>query len=213
MSNKQSPQPYAEVISSNLASYTAQCWQWDTGPAFGSLVAIQEGEHFVWGIVSSIETGSSDPQRHPVPYQKTEAELKAEHPQIFEFLATTFHVAVVGFQENERLTYSLPSRPVKIHSFVRPASLREISRFFISPAFLPALFSTPINGPNIDELLLALMNQIAQHDLLTPELFERYYHTFSLLIGNDYRRLKLLLQRISASHAQQLTRPKLRKSP
>lgn len=210
MNSALSCKPYAEVVASNLSTYTAQCWKWDTAPEFGSLVCTPHGTSIIWGIVSNIETGSSDPQRYPFPYQKTQAELKAEHPQIFEFLATTFHVTIVAYQHEGRIHYTLPAQPAKIHSFVSPATTEACTRFFSSPAFLPPLFATPPGGPNVDELLLAVCRQVAASGLLTPTLFERYYHTFSLLIGNDYRRLKLLLQRINASHAQQLTAPKLR---
>lgn len=210
MSNARSSQPFAEVIASSLATYTAQCWKWDTAPEFGSLVSTSHGDHTIWGIVSNIETGSSDAQRYPFPYQKTEEELKAEHPQIFEFLATTFQVTIVAYQQNERIFYTLPAQPAKIHSFVSPASVESCTRFFSSPSFLPPLFAAPPQGPHVDELLLAVCRNVARNGLLTPALFEQYYHTFSLLIGNDYRRLKLLLQRINASHAQQLTAPNLR---
>ena len=33
--------PFAEIIESSLSSWRAQCWQWDTIPAFGSLVTIK----------------------------------------------------------------------------------------------------------------------------------------------------------------------------
>ena len=54
------------------------------------MVTIQAPGRTVCGIVHQVQTGSMDPVRYPFAYQKTEAELRAEQPQIFEFLKTTF---------------------------------------------------------------------------------------------------------------------------
>lgn len=205
MSSNQSFKPYAEVTASSLATYTAQCWEWDKGPSFGSLVTITTPDQIIWGIVSNITTGSSDAQRQPYAYQKTEEELRRDHPQIFEFLITTFDVCVVGVQKQARILYSLPEKPAKIHQFVAPATMEQRTRFFSAPSFLPLIFSVPPTGPHVDELLLAVCQEVANSGILTPALFEQYYHTFSLLVGNDYRRLKLLLSRIGSEHARLLT--------
>ena len=79
---------FSEVIDSSLHGFTAQSWQWDDFPAFGQLVTVQSGTRTLFGIVYQVHTGSMDPVRYPFPYQKTEAELLAEQPQIFEFLKT-----------------------------------------------------------------------------------------------------------------------------
>lgn len=196
----------AEVVDSNLSTLVAQCWQWDAMPAFGSLVCVQEKTGLVFGLVSNLQTGSMDPQRYPFPYQKTEDELRTQHPQIFEFLKTTFDVCIVGHRpSNGLLSYTLPSFPAKIHSFVAPATAQQMHQFFTNPAFLSLLFANQNTGPHLDDVLLAMFNLMAQHELLTAQRFEQYYHTFSLLVGNDYRRLKLLLARVSTQHAQLLT--------
>ena len=77
---------FAEVIESSLNSFTAQSWQWDKFPAFGSLVQIKNGLSTIYAIVHQVQTGSMDPQRTPFTYQKTQEELMAEQPQIFAFL-------------------------------------------------------------------------------------------------------------------------------
>ena len=89
-------EPFAEVIESFLDSYLAQCWQWDDVPDFGSLVFTRRDKNTIFGIVTQIQTGSSDPIHYPFPYKKTEEELMAEQPQIFECLKTTFRVQIVG---------------------------------------------------------------------------------------------------------------------
>jgi len=204
--NKQSSlQPFAEVVESKLTYLIAQCWQWDVTPTFGSLVSIAGKESTLIGIVSSIETGSMDPMRYPFPYQKTEEELKRDHPQIFDFLKTTFTATIIGYQDKEhKVAYTIPPLPAKIHSFVSPISSDTAASFFQSPDFLPLLFAAQETPHITDELFLSLIGEMAQRNVLSVQLFKTYYKTFSLLTGNDYRRLKLLMQRVTTKHAKLL---------
>ena len=188
--------PFAEIIESSLSTFLAQSWQWDAFPEFGSLVQIQQNETVIYGCVTQIKTGSMDPMRYPFPYKKTEKELLAEQPQIFEFLKTTFTVQVIGYQEAKKMYYVLPSKPCKIHSFVQLAPLSMVHSVFSSPDFLHLLFTTGNHELPVDELLLAIIRNLAVHRKLTSKLLEDFCQTFSLITGNDYRRLKILLQRI-----------------
>src|SRR5689334_4954716 len=97
--NKSFHTPFAEVIESSIDTALVQSWQWDVFPRFGSLVEILHKEYSILGLVTGITTGSMDPVRYPFPYQKTEDELMAEQPQIFEFLKTTFKIQVVGYTQ------------------------------------------------------------------------------------------------------------------
>lgn len=191
---------FAEIIESSLACWSAQTWQWNESVPFGSLVAIEEDSHTLFGIVHQVNTGSCDPSRTPFTYQKTHAELHAEQPQIFEFLKTTVSCVCAGYQEGKRIFYLLPPQPPRIHSFVRPADHKERVKFFESDQFLHLLFSLSTQIFNLDELLLALIKQLTTKATHHDERFIRALRTYSLLAGNDYRRLKLFLQR-----AQQLT--------
>jgi len=189
--------PFAEVVESSLEMMTAQSWQWDVFPRFGSLMHIP-GEQIILGVVTHISTGSMDPMRYPFPYQKTESELMAEQPQIFEFLKTTFKIQVVGFADTatQKIYYMVPSKPAKIHSFVQQAPAPLVKQFFSRPDFTHLLFAFQNQLPNIDELLLVILKELGDHKLLTPSFLDEFYQTLSLLSGNDYRRLKLFLKRI-----------------
>lgn len=189
---------FAEVIESSLDQFTGQSWQWDRFPDFGSLVTVESNDYRIFGCVTSIQTGSMDPMRSPFPYQKTEEELRREQPQIFEFLQTTFNVQILGHQAKDSLEilYMLPSKPCKIHAFVKESSQKACAQFFDSPDFMHLLFSFQNKTTNVDELLLAILHQQAQRGMLTTRKLNNYCQRFSLLSGNDYRRLKLFLQRI-----------------
>ncbi len=192
---------FAEVIESSLESFLAQCWQWNFFPSFGSLVQVENEKTITLGIVSQIQTGSMDPMRYPFPYKKTEQQLLSEQPQIFEFLKTTFKAHIVGYvdkEEKNKFYYQLTPNPCKIHAFVRNSPSTISTGFFSKPDFLHLLFAFSGQIANIDELLLAILKQLNTQKLLTHKKLDEFCQTFSLLSGNDYRRLKLFLKRIES---------------
>lgn len=186
---------FAEIIESNLSEWTAQCWQWDNAPTFGSLVTTSHGSLQVFGIVHAIKTGSMDPIRQPFPYQKTEEELQREQPQIFEFLQTTFTCLTVGYYENNKFFYHLPEKPPKIHAFVSNATQKEYEQFFAQEQFLHLLFNLSNQVFNLDELLLAILKQLLKKDILNSKNLNDFIETFSMLCKHDYQKLKIFLQR------------------
>jgi hypothetical protein len=194
--------PFAEIVESSLGYFIAQSWQWNCFPRFGSLVQVFCDDFILLGCVGSIQTGSMDPMRYPFPYQKTEEELKAEQPHIFEFLKTVFTVVNLGYMnvesnfEEEKIFYSLPPKPSKIHAFVQTAIIDVQERFLIDSNFLHVLFSGSHNVTNVDELIIAIITMLKKSEILNKFKMDIFCKTFSLLTGNDYRRLKILLQRI-----------------
>jgi hypothetical protein len=194
--NQPNQTSFSEIVESSLHTFTAQCWRWNQFPTFGQLVTVQAGSRTIFGIVHEVNTGSMDPVRYPFPYQKTEEELLREQPQIFEFLKTTFQCITVGYLENSSIFYLVPPEPTKIHSFVASATPDIARTFFKSPDYLHLLFgqSTAIQG--LDELLLALIKEQAALGIINRTNLGSFVDHFSLLTGNDYRRLKILLQRV-----------------
>jgi len=196
-----SNKPFAEVIESSLQGWLAQSWQWNSFPSFGSLVTIETKKRQLFGIVHQIQTGSMDPQRHPFPYQKTEDELLAEQPQIFEFLKTTFQCLTLGYHEGSKIVYLLAPEPPQIHSFVSIACKESTVRFFANDQYLHLIFNAANHIFNLEELLLAMLKQQALLGLLTEAKITHFIEAFSLLTGNDYRRLKIFLQRVEPNIA------------
>ena len=186
---------FAEIVESSLTNWTAQSWQWDTFPAFGSVVQVPEKKRTLFGIVHQINTGSLETGRYPFTYQKTQEELLKEQPQIFEFLKTTFSCITLGYEEHEKIIHSIAPEPPKIHSFVGNLSATQNKQFFVSPTFMQLIFSAP-HIENIDELLLAVITNLQKQKLLDSEKLSELIESYTLLIGTDYRRLKLFLGRI-----------------
>jgi len=202
INHDQHNKPFAEIIESCLDNVTAQCWQWDNFPTFGSLVQVDTQEQIIFGCVTNIQTGSLDALRYPFPYQKTEDELRREQPQIFEFLKTTFKVQILGYidkKNSSRVLYLIPPKPCKIHAFISSSSLETQQLFFQKFDFLNLVFAFAHQIPSIDELLLVIIQNLSQKNMLSQEKLDQFCQKFSLLTGNDYRRLKLFFQRIEAS--------------
>jgi len=187
---------FAEVIESELHSFLGQSWQWDTFPPFGSIVCIPETKRTLFGMIHQIKTGSMDPVRYPFTYQKTEQELRDEQPQIFEFLKTNFSCLIVGYQEKGIIYYTLAPQPAKIHAFIAPMPIDLSKQFFSCHRYLDLMFGLSGQLFNLDELLLATLKHQAQLDILSEKKISGFIQSFSLLTGNDYRRLKLFLQRV-----------------
>ncbi len=192
---KQNSQPFAEIIESSLQNWLAQSWEWDKFPQFGSIVTTESNKRILFGIIHQVQTGSMDPIRYPFPYKKTEEELRREQPQIFEFLKTTFSCLTLGYQENGKINYLVAPEPPKIHSFVAPISGTLAKDFFSSHNYLHILFGMANGIGNIDELLLAILKQHVTLNILSEDSLDNFMQRYSLLIGNDYRRIKLFLQR------------------
>lgn len=188
---------FAEVIQSSLQQWKSQSWKWHTRPDFASLMVIENKTHTTFGLVYNIETGSGQTDRTPFPYQKTEEELLKEQPHIFELLQTHFMCLTVGYKEPEKqLIYQYTPHPPKIHDFVRHATHEEYELFFADNRYLAMLFASANESFNLDELLLALLRVRMQQNLLTKEQLRAFIESFSLLTGNDYRRLKLFVHRV-----------------
>lgn len=187
----------AEIVESSLYTWTAQCWRWDHIPEFGSLVGVYHKKRTIYGLVHGITTGSLDSNRYPFTYQKTEEELMTEQPQIFEFLKTHINCITLGFEEHEKVIYQIPPEPPKIHAFVGPVQPQALKVFFAQADFLHLLFHSN-ETTQIDELVLGLLRYLKKHNLLASEKITHYLETITHLIGNDYRRLSILMQRIES---------------
>lgn len=190
---------FAEVVESSLYGWKSECWDFTTSPVFGSLVTVQTQRRTIFGIVHQSNTSSQDPARHVYAYQKTYEELVIEQPQIFAFLQTRFDCLTVGFSQDEKVVYQIAPEHPQIHTFVRYASPEQAALFFASPLYLSVLFQTAYLQ-NLDELLLAIMWNQRKEGLLSEYAITAFIDHFSMLTGNDYRRVRLFMQRLETNN-------------
>lgn len=187
--------PFGEIIESSLTQWKGQTWHWDYFPPLGSLVIIHAQEMQLLALIHDSKTGSSDPGREPYAYQKTQQELRQQQPQIFSFLKTTFSCVPMGFIKNDYLWYQIPPIPPTIHSFVEHASTDILVRYFSDIRYLELLWQTSTIQTGVDELFLAIFHQLHAHNALTTTIIEHFMERFSMMSGNDYRRVKLFAYR------------------
>lgn len=187
--------PFAEIVESNLSSWCGKSWEWNIVPSFGSIVCIKSNVRTIYSIVYDIQTASSDPNRTVITYQKTEHELRRDQPQIFEFLETKFNCITIAYEENDHIFYQVAPEPPKIHDFVWPTTIDQRTSILSNEQYLQVLFNYSNTAFSLDELLLAILKASSDEKILKAPVFEKFIKMFSLLTNNDYRRLKLFLQR------------------
>lgn len=195
MTTQNNKHSFAEILESSITNFTGQSWSWDTIPEFGSLVTATCNQKTIFGIVYAIKTGPIDPIRQPVPYQKTEEELLKEQPQIFEFLSTSFSCITIAHLEKNQLFFTLPSQPPKMHTFINFATQQEYEKCFSTEQFLYLLYNNKENI-NLEELLLAIIQQKLKKQILTKERFDKLIQTFFILNKNNYVQTKIFLHRV-----------------
>ena len=101
-----------------------------------------------------------------------------------------------GRRANKQIIFAVPPNPPKIHAFISEASTDIATQFFADAQFLEVLYGFSNAIQNLDELLLAVIRTVKAKNLLSPSFLEEVSHGFALLSGNDYRRLKVFLNRV-----------------
>jgi carbohydrate-selective porin OprB len=102
---------------------------------------------------------------------------------------------VVGFVEHEQIAYHTPAEPAKIHAFVALADSQQEKRFFSAHQYVHMLYQAPFLTMQ-DDLLLSILRMQKQKNVLNKEQLLMLIDTYNTLIANDYRRLKLFIQRL-----------------
>jgi hypothetical protein len=188
---------FGEIIESSITHFVFQTWDWKVQSPFGSIIMVKNKDETVYGIVYQIKTGSQEGDRQVHAYQKPLEELEIEHPHIFSFLKTTVYALPLGYKKNNTIIGSLPTKPCLIHAFVGQASLDELKTLLTSNySYLNHLFALQADLFSIDELLLSLLSFQESIDPLFKKNRETFLSAYSLLIGNDYNRLRFFIEKI-----------------
>jgi hypothetical protein len=189
---------FGEIIASSLTSWTIQSWKLEDYPPFGAIIqtTYDNTQHF--GVICDIKTSPKDSGRTPFAFGKTIQELKQEQPHIFQLLQTTITAIPLTYGNNKSFTYEIPKRPAPIHAFAQSCSAQELKTFFSNSQWVVTFFNLAQQNPLFDELLIALLHNAHQHQALNKESIQEIIDIFCLLTHDDYRKLKIFLQRIEA---------------
>ena len=190
----------AEIIESSTTEFTAQTRELHGSPPFGSFIKVGSPLTVI-AMIYHISTGSTDLNRRPIAYGKTEEELRNEQPQIFELLRTEITAKIVGYRddssrEGEAILQQLPPHPPRLHQFVFPFTTDEVCEFTSRFDYLRTLAG--IGGTLSDELLIAAVQQTCRsHQEHARHMLIRIGKELARLLRDDYDRLESILRRIT----------------
>ena len=185
----------AEVIESSTTRFVAQARELNGSPPFGAFVKVGASPTAI-AMISDIVTGSTELNRRPVAYGKTEEELREEQPQIFELLRTEITATIVGYADGAMMKHCLPPQPPRLHSFVYCCAPEEICEFTGRFDYFRTLIG--VGGTLSDELMIAAIQQTcACHGDAGRSWFIRAGKELSRLLRDDYDRLESILRRVT----------------
>ncbi len=119
-----------EVIEATNGGFVAESQFLHAPPALGSIAIVRESETDTLAVVSSAETIPKDAGRRPTARGaefESEDEFYERHPEMARLIRTTFSAVIIAHRFEGRLHAWLPPRPPRLHAFVYPGSVQDIS--------------------------------------------------------------------------------------
>ncbi|MGF1535682.1 MAG: HAS-barrel domain-containing protein [Elainellaceae cyanobacterium] len=199
--SNRSPNHIAEVVETSTTQFLAQCLQpqdlsYATMPPFGSWVkAIDEASsNWVYGVVFHATTTSVDAVHRTQALGLSLDELREQQPQIFAMLKTDFQAALVGFYSGEQYYQYLPPRPPQVHQPVYQCDPEDVIAFTETLDFLRTLLQ--VTGAPVDSLVAATIREVYQLRQGDRPWLVQAGRALSLLLKDDYDRLRIILRQI-----------------
>jgi hypothetical protein len=206
------PDHIAEVIETATTEFLAQCLEpenlsFPVMPPFGSWVKAidEESGNQIYAVVYHATTSPIDSVHRARALGLSLQDLREQQPQIFAMLKTEFRAAIVGFQpparipngatpENAPIYQHLPPRPPQIHQAVFRCATGEIIAFSQQLDFLRTLLQ--MSSAPVDALVAATVREIYQLRRADRPWLVQAGRTLSLLLKDDYDRLRVILSQI-----------------
>jgi hypothetical protein len=207
------PNHIAEVIETATTEFLAQCLEpedlnFPVMPPFGSWVKSidEESGNQIYGVVYHATTSPIDSVHRARALGLSLQDLREQQPQIFAMLKTEFRAAIAGFQlpppsrngftpsDSGTIYQHLPPRPPQIHQAVYRCEPEEVLCFSEQLDFLRTLL--PMNGAPVDALVAATLREIYQLRKADRAWLVQAGRTLSLLLKDDYDRLRFILGQI-----------------
>jgi hypothetical protein len=201
------PNHIAEVIETSSCEFLAQCLEPDdlsfpSMPPFGSWVRSidEESGNQIYAVVYSATTLPVDSVHRAVALGLSLQDLREEQPQIFAMLKTEFRAAIVGFEQpaetlsNGRVYQYLPPRPPQVHQAVYRCEAEAIIKFSEQLDFLRTLLC--VNSAPVESLTAAAIRAVYQLRKADRQWLIQAGRTLSVLLKDDYDRLRFILSQI-----------------
>ena len=199
----------AEVIETSTTEFLAQCLEpedlsFPAMPPFGSWVKAydEEAANQIYGVVYHATTSPVDSVHRARALGMSLDELREQQPQIFAMLKTEFSVAIVGFTSMEagqehrkkRSYQHLPPRPPQVHQAVYYCDKPEVIGFTEDLDWLRTLLQ--VSGVPTESLVAAAIREVYSLRDLDRDWLVRAGRMVSVLLKDDYDRLRMILSQI-----------------
>lgn len=215
----------AEVIETSTTEFLAQCLEpedlsFPAMPPFGSWVKAydEEAANQIYGVVYHATTSPLDSVHRARALGMSLDELREQQPQIFAMLKTEFSVAIVGFvpmkagrkngsksnQNGNSIVHSmvlgdrtyqhLPPRPPQVHQAVYRCDTAEVISFTEELDWLRTLLQ--VSGVPTESLAAAAIREVYSQRDLDRDWLVRAGRMVSVLLKDDYDRLRMILSQI-----------------
>lgn len=206
------PRHIGEVIETSTCEFLAQCLEsedltFPIMPPFGSWIksSDEESGNQIYAIVYHVTTSPIDSVHRARALGLSLQELREEQPQIFAMLKTEFRAAIVGFEmptsgnngiEPPRGTVYqyIPPRPPQIHQAVYHCESADIIHFSEEFDFLRTLLD--VSQAPVESLVAAAIRHIYQLRNCDRSWLVEAGRTLSILLRDDYDRLRVILKQI-----------------
>jgi hypothetical protein len=205
------PNHVAEVIETATTEFLAQCLEpedltFPVMPPFGSWVKAmdEEANNVIYAVVYHATTLPIDSVHRARALGLSLQDLREQQPQIFAMLKTEFRAAIAGFQASTsgpgvssdvgKIYQHIPPRPPQIHQAVFACDAAEIIQFSQQLDFLRTLLQ--VNGAPVDALVAATIRDIYRLRQADRPWLVQAGRTLSLLLKDDYDRLRIILSQI-----------------
>ncbi len=202
------PLHIAELNETATTEFLAQCLDpedlsFPVMPPFGSWVKStdEESGNQIYAVVYYATTMPIDSIHRARALGLSLQDLREQQPQIFAMLKTEFRAAIVGFEPEkafkraQRQIYQyLPPRPPQIHQAIYHCPPEDIIHFSEQLDFLRTLLQ--VNGAPIEALTAAAIREVYQLRKGDREWLVKAGRTLSVLLKDDYDRLRYILSQI-----------------
>jgi hypothetical protein len=202
------PNHIAEVIETTSTEFLAQCLEpedlnFPPMPPFGSWVCAvdEESGNQIYAVLYNVTTMPIDSVHRAMALGMSLQDLREEQPQIFAMLKTEFRAVIVGFENssqkrgtNQGIYQYLPPRPPQIHQAVYRCEPAAIIKFTEEIDFLRTLLT--VNGAPVEALTAAAIRHVYQLRQADREWLIKAGRTLSVLLKDDYDRLRFILSQI-----------------
>ncbi len=211
---KRRPSHIAEVIETTTTEFLAQCLEpedlsFPAMPPFGSWAKAydEEAANQIYGVVYHATTSPLDSVHRARALGMSLDDLREQQPQIFAMLKTEFRVAIVGFvpmqasrkrkgemELGNRYYQHLPPRPPQVHQAVHQCEPTEVVQFTEELDWLRTLLQ--VSGVPTESLVAAAIREVYNLRDLDRDWLVRAGRMVSVLLKDDYDRLRMILSQI-----------------